>query len=162
MQKITPYLWFDGQAEQAAKLYTKVFKRGKIKKVSRWGEGTPAPAGSVMSVEITIEGMDFILFNGGPHFQFSPAISLFVDCKDQKEVDTLWKKLTAGGGQEERCGWLKDPFGVSWQIIPRGLFSLLKSPEAMQAMFKMRKLDIATLKQAAGKSPKKRARRKVK
>lgn len=158
MKKITPYLWFDGQAEAAARLYTKVFKRGKIRRVNRWDEGTPAPKGSVMSVEITIEGQDLVLFNGGPHFQLTPAFSLFVDCKDQKEVNALWKKLTAGGGVEEPCGWLRDRFGVSWQIIPTGMLDLLQSPDAVKAMFKMKRIDLATLQRAAGKSPGKRAR----
>lgn len=150
MKKITPYLWLDGTAEQAAKLYVRVFKNSRVRRVNRWGPGAPAPEGSVMSVEVTLEGQDLVLFNGGPHYQLTPAFSLFVDCKDQREVDALWKKLTANGGVEEPCGWLRDRFGVSWQIIPRGLLKLLAHPAAVQQMLTMKKLDIAALERAAG------------
>jgi predicted 3-demethylubiquinone-9 3-methyltransferase (glyoxalase superfamily) len=153
MQKITPFLWFDTQAEEAAQLYTSVFKNAKIGEISRYGEAGPGPAGSVMSVNFTIEGQEFIALNGGPVFTFTPAISLFVDCKTQAEVDELWAKLGAGG-REDQCGWLQDKFGLSWQIVPAGLLDYLYSPDAekssraMKAMLQMKKLDIAAIKRA--------------
>ena len=153
MQKITPFLWFDGKAEEAASFYVSVFRNSKIVEVRRWGEGGPAPNGSAMSATFEIEGRTFIAFNGGPHFQFSPAISLFVDCETQQEVDELSEKLCAGGEQQP-CGWLKDRFGLSWQIIPKALGEALqhKDPEkarkAMQAMMKMKKIDVAALERA--------------
>lgn len=146
-QKITPFLWFDGQAEQAAKFYTSIFTKAKIVTVSS------------TSARFRLEGLEFIAFNGGPQFKFTPAISLFVSCKTQKEVDYFWKKLSAGG-EIQRCGWLKDRFGVSWQIVPSILGDLLgdddeeKAGRAMKAMLKMKKLDIAKLKRAhAGQPP---------
>jgi len=117
MQKITPFLWFDGQAEEAMNFYISIFKNSKIINVSRYGEAGPGPKGTVMSATFQLEGQQFMALNGGPHFTFTPAISLFVNCEAQEEVDELWKKLSAGGS-EERCGWLKDKFGLSWQIIP--------------------------------------------
>jgi predicted 3-demethylubiquinone-9 3-methyltransferase (glyoxalase superfamily) len=155
MQKITPFLWFDGKAEEAANLYVSLFENAKIKSVSRWGEGAPAPKGSAMSVTIEIDGREFILFNGGPMFKFTEAISMFVNANTQEEIDHLWEKLSEGG-QKSRCGWLKDKYGVSWQIIPPVLGELLqhkdsaKAKRAMQAMLQMDKIDIAVLQQAAG------------
>jgi predicted 3-demethylubiquinone-9 3-methyltransferase (glyoxalase superfamily) len=147
MQKITPFLWFDGKAEEAAKFYTSIFNDAKITSV------TPGPNGAAMSVTFQLEGQDFFALNGGPHFTFSPAISFFVNCETQAEVDALWDKLSAGG-EKQRCGWLKDKFGVSWQVIPTTLRRLLndkdaaKSRRVMQAMMQMDKIDIAGLEQA--------------
>jgi predicted 3-demethylubiquinone-9 3-methyltransferase (glyoxalase superfamily) len=158
MQKITPFLWFDGKAEEAAKFYTSIFKNSKIGSTSRYGEGAPAPKGSVMTVAFQIEGQDFIALNGGPLFTFSPAISFFVNCKTQDEVDELWEKLSAGG-EKQRCGWLKDKFGVSWQIIPTALTELMgdkdpqKSQRVMHAMLTMDKIDIRGLQQAYHQEP---------
>jgi predicted 3-demethylubiquinone-9 3-methyltransferase (glyoxalase superfamily) len=157
MQKITPFLWFDNQAEEAIKFYTSIFKNSKIGNVSRYGEAGPGPKGTVMSGTFELEGQKFMVLNGGPHFKFNESISFFVNCETQQEVDELWEKLSAGG-QKSRCGWLKDKFGVSWQIIPTVLGQLLgdkdpeKSKRVMQAMLKMDKLDIQGLTQAyAGK-----------
>jgi predicted 3-demethylubiquinone-9 3-methyltransferase (glyoxalase superfamily) len=142
MQKIIPFLWFDGQAEQAARFYTSIFKKSKIESISP------------MSATFRLDGVKFIALNGGPQFKFTEAISFFVSCKTQKEIDYFWQKLSAGG-EKSRCGWLKDRFGVSWQIVPAILGELLndeddeKSNRVMQAMFKMTKLDIKKLKQAA-------------
>lgn len=153
MQKITPFLWFDQQAEEAMNLYVSLFENSKIGKIARCGEGGPGPKGSVISVTFQLEGQDFMALNGGPHFTFSPAISFFVSCQTQAEVDELWEKLSEGG-EKLQCGWLKDKFGVSWQIIPAVLGELLqdqdpeKSKRVMQAMLKMHKLDIARLRQA--------------
>jgi len=154
MQAITPFLWYNGQAEEAANLYTSIFKDSQIVDLKRWGAGGPAPAGSVMSATVRLRGQEFILFNGGPMYQFTPAVSLFVSCQTQAEVDELWDKLSAGG-EIQRCGWLKDKFGVSWQIIPDVLMELLhhkdpeKSKRAMQAMMQMKKIDIEGLKRAS-------------
>ncbi|HWW02539.1 MAG TPA: VOC family protein [Candidatus Acidoferrum sp.] len=158
VQKITPFLWFDNQAEEAAKFYTSIFKNSKIGKVARYGkEGEKASgqrSGSVMTVEFQIEGQDFVALNGGPHFKFTEAISFVVNCSTQAEVDRFWKRLSAGG-KKVQCGWLKDKYGVSWQIVPTVLAELLsgkdaaKSQRVMQAMLKMVKLDIRKLKQAA-------------
>ena len=153
MQKITPFLTFNNQAEEAANLYVSVFKNSKILNVSRYGEGAPAPAGSAMSVSFVLEGQEFSALNGGPHFTFSDGISLFVNCQTQEEVDELWEKLSEGG-EKGPCGWLKDRFGVSWQIIPSILGQLLgdndpaKAQSVMQAMLQMTKIDIAALKRA--------------
>ena len=155
MSTITPCLWFDGKAEEAANFYCSIFKNSRITKILRTGEAGPGPVGSVLVVYFQLEGQDFIALNGGPMFKFSEAISLSVDCKDQAEVDELWAKLTADGGQPGQCCWLKDNFGVSWQIVPRILPELLadKDPQrakrAMQAMMQMGKIDIAKLKTAA-------------
>jgi predicted 3-demethylubiquinone-9 3-methyltransferase (glyoxalase superfamily) len=157
-QKIKTFLWFDANAEDAASFYVSVFKDSKILSVARSGEAGPGPKGSALTVNFQLEGQEFIALNGGPHFKFTEAISLLVDCDSQKEVDELWNKLTAGGGAESQCGWLKDKFGLSWQIIPRVLFELMgdadpvKSGRVMQAMLKMTKIDIAALEKAhAGK-----------
>jgi len=157
-QKITPFLWFDDQAEEAANFYVSIFKNSAIGKVARYSEagkettgGTP---GKVMTVEFTLEGQRFTALNGGPHFKFTEAVSFMVGCEDQEEVDLFWSKLTSGGGQESQCGWLKDRFGLSWQIVPRVLPELIadkdrvKAARAMEAMLKMKKLDIAALKRA--------------
>jgi len=159
MQKITPFLWFNANAETAAKFYTSIFKQSKIGTIARYNKAgekvTRRPAGSVMTVEFQIEGQDFIALNGGPMFKFNESISFVVDCKTQKEVDYYWKKLTAGGGKEVQCGWLQDKFGVSWQIVPTALTKLMTSKDAaqnqrvMEAMLKMVKLDIKKLKAAA-------------
>jgi predicted 3-demethylubiquinone-9 3-methyltransferase (glyoxalase superfamily) len=154
MQKITPFLWFDGNAEEAANFYISIFKNSKMGKISRYGDAGPGPKGSVMSVTFQLEGQEFFALNGGPHFKFTPAISFFVDCKTQEEVDELWDKLSAGG-RTDRCGWLQDKFGLSWQIIPTVLGQLLgdKDPQrakrAMQAMLQMTKIDGKKLQQAA-------------
>ncbi|MCU1312240.1 MAG: hypothetical protein JWO20_3365 [Candidatus Angelobacter sp.] len=147
MQKITPFLWFDGKAEEAANFYVSVFKNSKVVSVS------PGPNGTVMSATFQLDGQEFFALNGGPQFTFSPAISFFVNCETQQEVDDLWEKLSAGG-KEERCGWLKDKFGLSWQIIPSVLGKLLrdkdrvKANRVMQAMLQMNKIDIKRLEQA--------------
>ena len=155
MQKITPFLWFDNNAEEAMNFYTSIFEESKIAKVSRYPEGSPGPAGSVMTGEIQLAGQEFILLNGGPLFKFTEAISFVVNCDTQEEVDRYWQKLIAGGGQESQCGWLKDKFGLSWQIVPTILSKLLagqdkaKSKRVMEAMLKRRKIDIAALQRAA-------------
>jgi len=153
MQKITPFLWFDNQAEEAVKLYTSIFKNSKIGKVVRYGDAGPGPKGSVMTIAFELEGQEFTALNGGPVFKFNESISFVVDCKSQQEVDDLWAKLS-DGGEEGMCGWLKDKFGVSWQIVPTVLPELLNDPDpvkanrVMQAMLKMKKLDIQTLRRA--------------
>jgi predicted 3-demethylubiquinone-9 3-methyltransferase (glyoxalase superfamily) len=153
MQKITPFLWFDNQAEEAMNFYVSIFKNSKVGKVSRYGDAGPGPKGTAMSATFQLEGQEFMALNGGPVFHFTEAISLFVDCKTQEEVDELWEKLSAGG-QPSRCGWLKDKFGLSWQIIPSALMEMLqdkdpqKSKRVMQAMLQMSKIDIAGLKRA--------------
>ena len=155
MQKIVTFLWFDTQAEEAANLYVSIFKNSKIGKISRYGDAGPGPKGSAMGVSFQLEGQEFYALNGGPHFKFTPAISLFVNCETQEEVDELWDKLSAGGRQD-RCGWLQDKYGLSWQIIPKVLGELLgnKDPQiaqrAMKAMLQMSKIDIRALQQAAG------------
>lgn len=154
MQKITPFLWFDGRAEEAMNFYASIFKNTKIGNVSRYGEGGPAPAGSVMTASFELEGLEFTALNGGPHFKFSEAISFHISCDSQDEVDHYWTKLSEGG-QTQQCGWLKDKFGISWQVIPTALPRLLGNPDrakagrAMQAMMKMTKIDIAKLEDAA-------------
>ncbi len=153
MQKITPFLWFDGKAEEAANFYVSVFKNSSVVNVTRYSEGGPAPAGTVMTASFQINGQEFIALNGGPLFTFSPAVSFFVKCETQQEVDHLWEKLSEGG-EKERCGWLKDKYGLSWQIIPTVLMELLldkdarKSKQVMEAMLQMDKIDISALKQA--------------
>ena len=154
MQKITPFLWFDGKAEEAMNFYVSVFKNSKVGKVTRYGDGAPAPKGTVMSATFQLEGQEFIALNGGPMYKFTPAISFFVNCETQQEVDELWDRLSAGGA-EQQCGWLTDRYGVSWQIIPSLLGTLLgdkdaaKAQRVMQAMLQMRKIDIKGLQQAA-------------
>lgn len=157
MQKITPFLWFDSKAEEAMNFYVSVFKNSKVVGVSRYGDAGPGPKGSVMTATFELDGQRFIALNGGPTFSFTPAISLFVNCETQQEVDDLWAKLSAGG-REDRCGWLQDKYGLSWQIIPSTLMELMqdkdpeKSKRVMQAMLQMVKIDIAGLKKAyAGK-----------
>ncbi|GGO66701.1 VOC family protein [Nonomuraea cavernae] len=156
MQKITTYLWFDDQAEEAAELYTSVFKNSRIVQVQRYGQGGPGPEGSAMIVTFELEGQRFIALNGGPQYTFTEAVSLLVDCASQEEVDELWDRLTEGGGEEGQCGWLKDKFGLSWQIIPRRLQEALSDPDpakaqrAVHAMLGMRKIDIQGLVDAAG------------
>jgi predicted 3-demethylubiquinone-9 3-methyltransferase (glyoxalase superfamily) len=152
-QKITPFLWFDTQAEEAANFYVSIFKNSKIGKISRYGDAGPGPKGSVMVISFELEGQQFTALNGGPQFKFTPAISLMVNCDTQQEVDELWEKLSAGG-RTDHCGWLQDRFGLSWQIVPTALGRLMSSPDrekanrVMQAMLKMNKLDIATLERA--------------
>jgi predicted 3-demethylubiquinone-9 3-methyltransferase (glyoxalase superfamily) len=158
MQKITPFLWFNDNAEEAVKFYTSIFKNSKIGKIARYGEEgekiAGRPKGSVMTVEFQLEGQQFIALNGGPIFKFTEAISFVVNCETQEEVDYYWEKLSKGG-KEVQCGWLKDKCGLSWQIVPTVLGELLsdkdaaKSQRVMQAMLKMVKLDIKKLKQAA-------------
>ena len=159
MQKIVTNLWFDTEAEDAAKFYTSVFKDGKINDVSYYGEAGPRQAGMVLTVDFELHGQRFTALNGGPDFKFNEAISLLVTCEDQAEVDYFWEKLTAGGGQEGPCGWLKDKYGLSWQITPKRLMELLsdEDPEraqrAMACMLKMQKLDIAELEAAFAGQP---------
>jgi predicted 3-demethylubiquinone-9 3-methyltransferase (glyoxalase superfamily) len=154
MQKITPFLWFDTQAEEAAKFYTSIFKNSKITIVHRMGEETPGPVNNVVIVTFQLEGQDFTALNGGPMYKFTPAISLYVDCQTQAEIDFLWEKLSEGG-RDLQCGWLTDKYGITWQIIPEVLGELMrdkdpaKAKRVMEAMLKMVKLDIAALKKAA-------------
>jgi predicted 3-demethylubiquinone-9 3-methyltransferase (glyoxalase superfamily) len=153
MQKITPFLWFDGKAEEAMNFYTSIFKNSRIGSVTRYGEEGPGPKGAVMSATFQLNGQEFIALNGGPQFTFSPAISFLVSCETQQEVDELWEKLSEGG-ERQRCGWLRDKFGLSWQIIPSILSVLLhdkdpkKSKRVIKAMLQMDKIDIAGLKRA--------------
>jgi predicted 3-demethylubiquinone-9 3-methyltransferase (glyoxalase superfamily) len=153
MQKITPFLWFDGKAEEAMNFYVSIFKNSKVVSVTRYGDAGPGPKGSVMSATFQLEGQQFYALNGGPQFTFTPAISLFVNCETQKEVDKLWEKLSEGG-RKDRCGWLQDKYGLSWQIIPTVLGKMLqdkdrkKADRVMQAMLQMDKIDIKRLKQA--------------
>jgi len=160
MQKITPFLWFDNNAEEAAEFYVSIFKNSKILNVSRYGDAGPGPKGSVMVVNFQLAGQEFTALNGGPQFKFSEAFSLVVNCENQKELDEYWSKLTSGGGRESQCGWLKDKFGFSWQIVPTELGKLIsakdpaKTNRVMRAVLQMKKLDIAKLRQAAeGKEP---------
>jgi predicted 3-demethylubiquinone-9 3-methyltransferase (glyoxalase superfamily) len=158
MQKITPFLWFDDKAEEAAKFYTSIFKNSKVGKITRYGEAAEKAAGraagSIMTVEFELEGQKFTALNGGPVFKFNESISFVVNCGTQEEVDYFWEKLTTDGGQESQCGWLKDRFGVSWQVIPTVLIEMLhdkdseKSERVMKAMLQMQKIDIKTLKEA--------------
>lgn len=153
-QKVRTFLWYDNSAEEAANFYCTLFPDSKILSVARYPEGGPAPAGTVMTVEFQLAGVQFIALNGGPHFKFTEAISLTVDCEDQAEVDELWNKLTAEG-EPSQCGWLKDKYGLSWQIVPRALVELLSSSDAakagrvVQSMMTMSKIDIAALQAAA-------------
>jgi predicted 3-demethylubiquinone-9 3-methyltransferase (glyoxalase superfamily) len=153
MKKITPFLWFDDKAEEAMNFYVSIFKNSKVGSVTRYGEAGPGPKGTVMTAAFQLDGQDFIALNGGPHFKFTEAISFSVDCKTQAEVDELWEKLSEGG-QKSRCGWLKDRYGLSWQIVPTVLTEMLgdkdpeKSKRVMGAMLQMNKLDIKTLTQA--------------
>lgn len=155
MQKIIPFLWFDNQAEEAANFYTSIFKNSKIVSINHYGEAGPRPKGTVMSVTFELEGQEFYALNGGPVFTFSPAISFFVNCETQEEVDELWEKLSAGG-EKQGPGWIKDKYGLSWQVVPTVLGEMLNDPDpeksqrVMQAMMQMNKIDIEKLKQAYG------------
>jgi predicted 3-demethylubiquinone-9 3-methyltransferase (glyoxalase superfamily) len=156
MQKITPFLWFDDKAEEAMNFYVSVFKNSKVGSVTRYGEAGPGAKGKVMSATFQLDGQEFFALNGGPHYTFTPAISFFVNCETQLEVDELWEKLSAGG-EKNRCGWLTDKYGVTWQIIPSVLSELLhdkdpeKSKRVMQAMLQMTKIEIEDLKRAYGR-----------
>lgn len=153
MQKITPFLWFDNQAEEAANFYVSIFKNSRIVTVTHYTESGPGPKGSVMTVGFQLDGQDFTALNGGPQYKFTPALSLVANCQTQAEVDDLWQKLSAGG-EEVQCGWLTDKYGLSWQVVPTALIEMLreqdsaKSQRVMQALFKMKKIDIAELKKA--------------
>jgi predicted 3-demethylubiquinone-9 3-methyltransferase (glyoxalase superfamily) len=153
MKKIIPFLWFDDKAEEAANFYVSIFKNSKIGTVTRYGDSGPGPKGKVMSVIFQLNGEEFYALNGGPVFKFSEAISFFVNCETQQEVDDLWERLSEGGSQSQ-CGWLKDKYGLSWQVIPTALGKMLqdkdpeKSKRVMQAMLKMTKIEIETLKKA--------------
>jgi predicted 3-demethylubiquinone-9 3-methyltransferase (glyoxalase superfamily) len=153
MQKITTFLWFDDKAEEAANFYVSLFKNSKIETISRYGDAGPGPKGTAMVVTFQLEGQQFTALNGGPQFTFTPAISLFVNCETQEEVDELWEKLSAGG-RKDRCGWLQDKYGLSWQIIPTVLGKLMSDPDpakssrVMKAMLQMEKLDIKRLQEA--------------
>lgn len=148
MQKIAPFLWFDGKAEEAAKFYTGIFGNSRITRV------IPGPGGTVMGVSFELEGQEFMGLNGGPMFQFTPAVSFFIKCETQEEIDNYWSRLTDGGGEPQPCGWLRDKFGLSWQVVPNALATLLQDKDparaqrTMEAMMKMSKLDIAALKKA--------------
>jgi len=152
-QKIIPFLWFDNQAEESANFYINIFKNSRIKNISTYGEAGPGPKGSVMTVSFELEGQEFTALNGGSQFKFTEAISFYVKCKSQDEVDYFWEKLTEGG-EEQPCGWLKDKFGVSWQIVPMVLVDMLNDPDpekskrVTEAMFKMKKIDIKVLEEA--------------
>jgi len=155
LQKIVPNLWFDTEAEQAAEFYLSVFKDSRIVNVARYTEAGPREAGMVMTVEFELDGQRFVGINGGPDFKFDEAVSFQINCADQDEVDYYWDALTAGGGEESQCGWLKDRFGLSWQVVPSGMDEVFSDPDpqraerAMKAMLGMRKLDIAALRRAA-------------
>jgi predicted 3-demethylubiquinone-9 3-methyltransferase (glyoxalase superfamily) len=153
MQKITPFLWFDSQAEEAANFYVSIFKNAKIVKVARYGEAGPGPKGSVMTVAFELDGQEFVALNGGPYYTFTPAISFLVRCETQQEVDRFWEKLSEGG-EPVQCGWLKDKYGMSWQIVPSVLEEMLNDPDhaksqrVMEAMLQMKKIDVAALEKA--------------
>ena len=153
MQKLTPFLWFDNQAEEAADFYVAIFKNSKIVSIDQYGDAGPGPKGTVMIATFQIDGQEFVALNGGPRFKFTEAISFVVNCETQEEVDYFWEKLSAGG-EKSRCGWLKDKFGLSWQVVPTILDKLMHAKDAvkaqrvMQAMLQMDKIDIKTLKQA--------------
>jgi predicted 3-demethylubiquinone-9 3-methyltransferase (glyoxalase superfamily) len=165
MQKITPCLWFNDQALEAAKFYCSIFKNSKLGKITYYGEGMPKPKGTILTVSFRINGQNFLALNGGPEFNFTEAISLIVNCKTQKEVDRMWKKLSEGG-QEVQCGWLKDKYGVSWQVTPTALMKMMngRNPEGyermMQELMQMKKLDIKALKKAYGSAKKEKKKSK--
>ncbi len=150
----TPCLWFDNNGEEAIKFYTSIFKDSKVGEISRNAEGGPGPKGSMLTGTFTILGREFMILNGGPHFKLNEAASIFISCDSQREVDELWEKLTSGGGEESMCGWLKDRFGVSWQIVPKRLMELMgdkdaqKAGRVMQAMLQMKKIHVPTLEKA--------------
>ena len=153
IQRITPFLWFDNQAEEAANFYVSIFENSKVRTVTRHGDAGPLPKGAVLTVAFELDGQSFTALNGGPQFKFNEAVSFVVNCENQSEVDRFWNNLSAGG-QEGQCGWLKDKYGLSWQIVPTVLLNLLQHPDSekskrvMAAMLQMKKLDIATLEQA--------------
>jgi predicted 3-demethylubiquinone-9 3-methyltransferase (glyoxalase superfamily) len=153
VQKITTFLWFDNEAEEAAKFYTSIFSDSRIKEVSRYGEAGPGPKGSVMVVTLELQGQEFMLLNGGPDYKFTEAISLMINCESQEEIDRFWAKLT-DGGEEGPCGWLKDRYGVSWQVTPRVLLEMQRDPDrervnrVVKAMLQMGKIDIKALEDA--------------
>ena len=152
-QKITPFLWFDNNAEEAMNFYLSVFNNSKIITVTRYGDAGPGPKGSVLTAAFELEGQKFVALNGGPRFKFTEAISFVISCETQEEIDYFWDKLTSDGGQESMCGWLKDRFGLSWQVVPAEIGSLLtgeKANQVMQALMQMKKLDLSTLRKAAG------------
>ena len=155
MKKINPFLWFDSEAEEAASFYVGIFKNSKIGKITHYGDSGPRPKGSVMTVEFTLDRVDFVALNGGPQFKFTEAISFSINCETQDEIDYFWEKLSADGGSTGRCGWLKDKFGLSWQVNPVFLGDMLadrdvdKANRVMQAMMEMDKIDIAALENAA-------------
>ena len=156
MQKITPFLWFNGQAEEAMNYYCSIFKNSKVLTVNRYGEGGPAPKGTVMVAKFELDGQEFIALNGGPEYTFNPAISMVVNCIGQQEVDEMWEKLSAGG-EKQVCGWLKDKYGISWQVVPIEMGDLMSDPDpakaqrVMQAMMQMTKIDLTALKEAYNK-----------
>jgi len=151
MPKIYPFLWFDSQAEEAANLYCSIFPNSKVGRIARYGKGGLGPEGSVMTVSFSLDGQEFTALNAGPRFKFTEAVSFVISCKDQNEIDHYWSKLTANGGQESMCGWLKDKFGLSWQVIPANISELMSDPDPqksgriVQTLLQMRKLDIAKL-----------------
>lgn len=153
IQKITPFLWFDHQAEEAVQFYTSIFRNSKVQTVTRYGETGPGPKGTVMTIEFQLAGQQFVALNGGPHFTFTEAISFVVNCETQEEVDEYWEKLSEGGTKVQ-CGWLKDKYGLSWQIVPTILIEMLQDKDAqrsqrvMKAMLQMKKLDVAALEAA--------------
>lgn len=153
MQKITPFLWFDYQAEEAANFYVSLFRNSRIKEITRYGEGMPLPAGTVLTVAFELNGQEFVALNGGPVFHFTEAVSFYINCETQKEVDELWAQLTEEG-EESMCGWLKDRYGLSWQVVPAGLTDLLHGPDpvkaakATQCMLAMKKIDLAKIRAA--------------
>jgi predicted 3-demethylubiquinone-9 3-methyltransferase (glyoxalase superfamily) len=153
MQKITPFLWYDDKAEEAMNFYVSIFKNSKVLTVARYGEAGPGPKGTVMTAKFQLEGQEFVALNGGPHFKFTEAVSFVVSCETQEEVDYFWEKLSEGGA-ESQCGWLKDKYGLSWQIVPTILVQLLtdkdaeKSQRVMKAMLQMKKIEIGPLKRA--------------
>lgn len=153
MQKITPFLWFDTQAEEAMNFYMSIFRNSRVIKITRYGDAGPGPKGSVMTAHFSLDGHEFIALNGGPHFKFTEAVSFSIDCNSQEEVDYFWEKLSAGG-QQSQCGWLKDKFGLSWQVNPTILGQMLgdanpaKARRVMEAMLKMKKIEIAALQKA--------------
>src|SRR5450432_2239649 len=155
MPKLTPFLWFNDNAEEAMNFYLSVFPNSRVVAIARYGEGGPGPKGSVMTAAFQLDGQDFVALNGGPHFKFTEAVSFVVNCETQEEVDAYWEKLIAGGGAPVECGWLKDKFGLCWQIVPTALPRLLGDPDpakagrVMKAMMTMKKLDIRGLEQAA-------------
>ncbi len=152
MQKINPFLWFDGQAEEAANFYVSVFKKGKVTGTTYYGEHGPGPKGSVMTVSFELDGAQFVALNGGPQFKFTEAVSFVINCETQEEIDYFWEKLSGDGGQEVECGWLKDKYGLAWQVVPARIWDWLKdttrSARVMEAVMQMTKLDLAKLQAA--------------